>query len=136
MSRRQGLIFGAALVALTTMTIGCAHNPRAAWAESSGDVAPAGRSATLVVQNNNFADVDVFAVGEGTTSTRLGTVTGESTQTFTLDGASYSPGTLRLVATPIGGSGMARSGALLVNPGQTITFTVEPLLGTSNALVH
>ena len=136
MSTRHGWIIGAALVALTTMTVGCAHSPRGVRAESAGDVAPARRTATLVVQNHNFADVDIYVVRDGDVSTRLGTVTGESTERFAIDPSLFPTGTLRLIGTPIGGSGAARSGPLLVNPGQTITFTVEPDLAASAATVQ
>jgi hypothetical protein len=90
----------------------------------------------LVVQNNNFADLDVFAVRDGDVTTRLGMVTGESTARFAVDPSLFPTGQLGLVARPIGGSGVARSGPVLVSSGQIVTFTIEPDLRSSMATVQ
>jgi hypothetical protein len=92
-------------------------------------------SVTLVVRNDNFADVDVYAIADGL-ATRVGTVTGNSTARFALSPTVVAASDLRIVATPIGGNGRASSGPLLVSPGQTIQFNIAPALRQSNAIVR
>jgi hypothetical protein len=41
-----------------------------------------------------------------------------------------------VVATPIGGNGRASSGPLIVSPGQTVNFTIGPVLSQSFATVQ
>jgi hypothetical protein len=99
------------------------------------DVGQQADGATLVVRNDNFADVDVYVVSAGL-PTRVGTVTGNSTARFALSPSIIGPGDLRVIATPIGGNGRAYSGPLIVSPGQTIEFTIGPVLRQSNAIVR
>ncbi len=89
---------------------------------------------TLVVRNDNFADVDVYAVSSGL-ATRVGTVTGNTSSRFALR-SSIIATDFRIVATPIGGNGRASSGPLLVNGGQTVNFTVASVLSQSTATVQ
>lgn len=89
----------------------------------------------LVVQNQNFYDMDVYVVSEGL-ATRVGDVTGNSTGRFTLDPSFFPSNELRVIATPVGGNGRASSGALNVAPGQTISFTIAPVLRQSSATVR
>jgi hypothetical protein len=91
--------------------------------------------ALLIVDNQNFYDVDVYAVSSGL-PTRIGTVTGgNSTARFALSPTIINSSDFRLVATPIGGNGRASSGPLLVSPGRTIRFTIAPSLAQSHAEV-
>jgi hypothetical protein len=101
--------------------------------EMGGEVAPAS-AIGVSVRNENFLDVDVYAVSDGLT-TRLGTVTGNSRGMFALD-PSYATRDLAIVATPIGGSGRASSGKVLVSAGQTIDFTVGSTLSNSRVVVR
>lgn len=89
----------------------------------------------LVVQNQNFSDMDIYVVSEGL-ATRVGDVTGNSTARFTLDPSFFPTNELRVIATPVGGNGRASSGALNVSPGQTIMFTVAPVLRQSSASIR
>lgn len=89
----------------------------------------------LVVRNNNFADMDIWAVGDGL-PTRIGTVTGNSSGSFALNSSLYSATDFRVVATPIGGNGRAGSGPLVVRNGQTIEFTINPQLRLSTAMIR
>lgn len=98
-----------------------------------GDAQPG--NITLVVRNNNFNDVDVYAVSSGL-ATRLGTVTGNSSATFSLNPTLASPTDFRIVATPIGGNGRASTGPINVSAGQTIEFTVGPVLSQSTVSVR
>ena len=101
--------------------------------EAAGEVAPSS-AIGLRVRNNNFLDMDVYAVSAGL-ATRLGTVTGNSTRNFVLDGSLATPD-LRIVATPIGGNGRASTGQLLVTPGQVIDFTIGAMLNNSNVIIR
>ena len=79
--------------------------------------------------------LDVYVVSEGL-ATRVGDVTGNSTARFTLDPSFFPSNELRVIATPVGGNGRASSGSLNVAPGQTITFTIAPVLRQSSATVR
>lgn len=90
----------------------------------------------LVVENQNFADVDIYALSSGL-PTRIGTVSGgNSTARFVLRPTVFNASDFRLVATPIGGNGRASSGPLVVSPGSTVKFTIMPNLATSHAEVQ
>lgn len=88
----------------------------------------------LVVRNDNFADVDVYAISSGL-ATRVGMVTGHSSSRFALR-SSLIATDFRIVATPIGGNGRASSGLLQVSGGQTVNFTVGSVLSQSTASVR
>jgi len=89
----------------------------------------------LVVENQNFYDVDIYALSSGL-PTRIGTVSGaNSTARFALSPTITNASDFRLVATPIGGNGRASSGPLLVSPGRTVKFTITPALSQSHAEV-
>lgn len=101
--------------------------------EAAGEVAPSS-AVGLHVRNNNFLDMDVYAVSAGL-ATRLGTVTGNGSRNFVLDGSLATPD-LRIVATPIGGNGRASTGQVLVSPGQTIDFTIGSILRNSTVMIR
>lgn len=101
--------------------------------EAAGEVVPM-NAVGLEVRNDNFLDVDVFSVVDGL-STRLGTVTGNSTRHFVLDPAVGSRD-FHLIAVPIGGAGRASSGQLAVGGGQTIVFTVGAVLRNSTVTIR
>jgi hypothetical protein len=138
LTRRSGIIgaAGAALAALTAA--GCARNAQAVSAARATSAAPAAGTGTarLVVQNQNFADMKVYAARSGSVAARLGMATGLSTTTFAIPPSLFYDGTLELVVRPIGGTSVTGSGQLLVNSGQTITFTIQPLLPASMATVR
>lgn len=90
--------------------------------------------AILVVENQNFADVDVYALSAGL-PTRIGTVPGNTTLRFALSSTVIAASDFRLIATPIGGNGRGVSNILVVSPGQTIKFTVAPVLNQSFAQI-
>ena len=89
----------------------------------------------VLVQNQNFSDMDLYVVSEGL-ATRIGDVTGNSSARFTLDPSFFPTSELRLIATPVGGNGRASSGPLNVTSGQTITFTIAPVLRQSSATIR
>jgi hypothetical protein len=89
----------------------------------------------LVVENQNFYDMDLYVVSEGL-ATRIGDVGGNSTARFTLDPSFFPSSELRIIATPVGGNGRASSGPLNVGPGQTIHFTIASFLRQSSATIR
>jgi hypothetical protein len=130
MMRRQGLgTFSlVAAVMVTAAATGCrSASPYDISEREAGGV-------MLVVQNQNYADVDVYAISSGL-ATRVGTVTGNTSSRFALRSSLISTD-FRIVATPIGGNGRASSGPLQVNGGQTVTFIIGPVLAQSTASVQ
>ena len=126
---RSSRYFIALLVASATVPISaCSRTTQAA-----GDLAPAA-SIGLSVTNQNFLDMDVYAVSDGL-ATRLGTVNGNNTRTFALH-PSLASRDLRIVATPIGGNGRASTGEVLVSPGQTIEFRIGSILRNSTVSIR
>lgn len=89
----------------------------------------------LVVQNDNFADMDIYAVASGL-ATRVGTVTGGRTERFDLSASVYNASDLRIVGTPIGGNGRASTGPIVVNRGSTIYFTIAPMMSASSVSIR
>ena len=119
---------GLAVCLSTTAALGC----RSA---SAYDVGREPDAVALVVKNDNFSDVDVYAVADFL-ATRIGTVGGNSTQRFELSPSMTGGADLRIVATPIGGNGRATSGPLALGRGQTIYFNVASVLRQSTATVR
>jgi hypothetical protein len=101
--------------------------------ELGGDIAPE-NGIGVTVKNNNFLDMDVYAISDGF-PTRLGTVTGNSSGSYVLD-PSFGTRDLRIVATPIGGNGRASTGTVLAGAGQTIVFTIGSTLASSSVTVR
>lgn len=116
------------LAVLSTVPVACSHTQ-----EAAGEVAPT-RAIGLRVRNDNFLDMDVYAVSDAL-ATRLGTVNGNSSRNFVLD-ASLATQDLRIVATPIGGNGRASTGLVTVAPGQTIDFTIGSVLRNSTVTIR
>lgn len=127
--RHQALTLSLALA-------GALATPSAAFA----DTQPAAKAkvpektVTIMVDNQNFADMDLYAVGDGIWY-RIGMVTGESEATFTLRHPLFGDNTVQIVARPIGGWGYASTGLLNVKAGDTVEFTVSPLLSASGVFV-
>lgn len=127
--RGTRILIGLMAAGLTVSTATACSRPN----EAGGELAPA-NSIGLVVKNQNFYDMDVYAVSQGL-ATRIGTVTGNTSRTFTLH-PSMSSQDLRIVATPIGGNGRASSGNVQAGPGQTIEFTIGSTLAHSTVIIR
>lgn len=127
--RGRHLLVGLIAATATVSTVGACSRTQ----EAGGEVAPA-TAIGLRVRNDNFLDMDVYAVSEGL-ATRLGTVTGNSSRNFILD-ASLATRDFRIVAAPIGGNGRASSGSVIVSPGQTIEFTIGSILRNSSVFIR
>src|ERR1043165_5728434 len=116
----RSIISVAVAAAIVTAT-GCGATQRAG--EAAGEVSPVLNTVSVRVVNDNFQDVDVYAVHSGI-STRIGTVVGNSSGSFTVDRTLWPSNELSLVAVPIGGFGRASSGRLSVGGGDNVEFHV------------
>ena len=125
-------IAAAALVALMSLTACTSSMERTGSA--AGEVA-ANDAVSVLVTNNNYSDVNVYAV-RGGERIRLGTVTGNSSSTLTMDRAIYGVNDVSLIAIAIGGFGAARSGRLSLSAGDTVEFRIMPVLDQSNVFVR
>jgi hypothetical protein len=86
----------------------------------------------LNVANHNFLDVVVYVLHDGQ-QTRVGTVTASSSAIFYLPGRLLGLGReIQLLGHPIGGTDLARTETIVVQPGQYITWTLESDLGRSS----
>jgi len=115
---------------LVAVFAACSHSNQP---ESDADPRP--EPIPVHVKNENFLDMNV-AVVSGGASRRLGTVSGNSTGTFTIPWSAANGQGIYLTAIPIGGSGAARSATLNVSPGQVIEFKIGSVLRQSVAIVH
>jgi hypothetical protein len=99
----------------------------AACAGRSQDTGPEpAESAMVQVQNQGFSDMVIFAVS-GAQRIRLGVVTGNSTQTFTIPRYLVrGAGPIRFLADPIGSNRAPVSEELTVQPGDIVTLTIPP----------
>lgn len=127
-----GRVFIGMLAALTTASVatGCGSYTGGG---AAGEVVPA-NAIEVQVKNENFLDMDVFAVSNGV-STRLGTVTGNSGRNFVLPPSVTTNG-VNIIATPIGGEGRATSGSLMVSPGETVEFRIGSVLANSAVYIR
>ncbi len=125
---------------LRTLTLiatasGCFLLKHAAPARPPGVEVPATEIAVSVT-NHNYLDVVIYIVHDGE-RTRIGTVTGSSSQLFHLParllGMSHE---IQLYGDPIGSTDFARTETLIVHPGQYIEWTLETNLGRSSVAVY
>ena len=102
-----------------------------------GDSAPADeRAVSINVRNNTFSDMKVYAVLESGNPLRLGVVNSLSASTFTATPIMFPTGMLRVVATPVGGRGVADSGPMQVSGGEQVQFTIPSNPAASYALIR
>jgi hypothetical protein len=121
---------------LTLAAAACASNGSRARDGWSDDGSLDSRSVAVIVKNNNYWDMKVYAVASSSVPIRIGTVTGNSSIRLTAPPSMFTTGTLRLVASQIGGRDMADSGPLQVVGGQSVTFTIQSQTATSFAVVR
>ena len=81
---------------------------------------------TVRVINQGFLDRNVYVL-RGSARTRIGTVSGNSTQLLTIPTSMVQAGTtLRFVADPIGGRAPAATQEVSVSPGDEVQLTIPP----------
>jgi hypothetical protein len=99
----------------------CSHRSRPATGEGA-----AREKATVRVVNQGFPDMNVYILSSGQ-RIRLGTVTGNSSQTLTIP--DYLVGgltPLRFLASPVGGVRSPVSEEITVSPGDEVVLTIPP----------
>ena len=88
----------------------------------------------LTVTNQNWLDVDVFAI-RGTARYRLGAVGGNSSATLRIPANLVAHGDLRLMADPVGSNDVYVSDVIPVAPDQSLQLTVAPRMRMSTYAV-
>jgi hypothetical protein len=118
-----GVLFGAAS--------GCFIFSRGQPAQEGAFHAPAGEFA-LSVTNHNYLDVVIYILHDGQ-RTRVGTVTGSSSQLFYVPVRLLGIGhDLQLLGDAIGSPDFARTETLIIQLGQYIEWTLETDLRRSS----
>jgi hypothetical protein len=103
---------------------------------SESDNPPARSEISVEVENHNWSDI-VIHVMRGNQARRLGMVAGLSTNYFVVPFRDLATGgNVRLRAYPIGGPGPFTSENLLVQPGQSVKWTLESDLSRSFLAVY
>jgi hypothetical protein len=88
------------------------------------------------VTNHNYLDVVVYVIHHGV-HTRVGTVTGSSTEVYLLPSRLLSQGgEIQLLGDAIGNDDYALTERLIVQPGQYIDWTLETDLRRSTVAVY
>ena len=124
---------GTALAALLFVAPACFWHRKTAR-EAALDVPEA--EIALRVTNHNFLDVTVYALHNGQ-RTRVGTVTGSSSQVFYLPARLLGLGReIQLFGDPIGSTDFAVTETLIIQPGQYIEWTLETDLRRSSVGVY
>jgi len=101
-------------------TYGCSHATSAAVARPASP-----ESVPLRIDNHNWLDVVIYVVHDGQ-RTRLGLATATSSATFSLPEHLLGQGReLRLLGDPVGGHGAVTTETIVVQPGQSIDWTLE-----------
>lgn len=97
---------------------------------------PPAADVTFQVINHNYLDVVVYVLHDGQ-RTRIGMVTGSSTQDFALPPRLLGQaGEIQLYGDPIGSTDFALTELLFVQPGQHIEWTLESDLRRSSVGVY
>ena len=124
---------GTALAVLLLLAPSCWRHGKPAQA---GDPRVSEGEIALRVSNHNFLDVTIYVVHDGQ-RTRVGTVTGSSSQVFFLPFRLLGQGReIQLLGDPIGSTQLARTERLVVQPGQYIDWTLETDLRRSSVGVY
>jgi len=91
---------------------------------------------SVEVESHHWSDIVIYLMN-GTQSKRLGTVSGVSTNNFVFPYRQLATGgKVRLRAYPVGGQGSFTSEDVLVQPGQSIKWTLESDLSRSSMSVQ
>ena len=125
--RNRSILGASAMIAMAVA-------PIAAQAQQpTGEAARAEPAPVVVhVENHNWLDMHLYASRAGGPLRSLGMVASMSSGTFRLPADLAASGTdLRMVADPIGGSGIYVSQPLLVSPGGEILVAVQNTLALS-----
>ncbi len=89
----------------------------------------------VVVENDNWQDANIFAVGAGP-RVRLGTVSSMDTERFTVPPGAMRPGSVQLRAELIGSNAARTTDEILVHPGDAVYWTLQNYLPLSSYAVR
>ena len=129
-----------AAATLILLAPGCARSPAPAPSpspatSSAGDSTGSQRAVPVQVDNQNFAEMDVYLL-HGGTRWLVGQVGGLTKRTLTVP-ASLVPvdNRLRFRAEAIGGAGATTTPVLIVPPGQQVYWTIgaDPAMSSASA---
>jgi len=125
------LISFAVALALASVAQGQETGPVQTDSETFAE-APTAGPITVVVDNQNWADMRIYAVSSGVRY-RLGTAYTLRPEEFEIPRHLHADVRgLELVAIPIAGSGIHRSGNVLVGPGDVVEWTLQNRPGFSS----
>jgi hypothetical protein len=127
---------GRIAVAAALMLLASACGGKSALRNPPGSSA-VGNTIPVTIHNNSNFTVDVYATSGGSTTQMIGTVSSGQVGTLQLDMSTIATGPIQLIAVPLGGRGLARSGPLVLTSGDdSIRFNIQPNLSASVATVH
>ena len=110
------------LILVSCLVAGC-HKPQATATAPTTETAPA---TSVRVENEAFLDMNIY-VYSGSSSYRLGTVTGHSSAIFVIPKHILFGSTpLRFRADPIGGQRLPFTEEITVVPGDQVTLRIPP----------
>ncbi len=96
-----------------------------------------GNSATLEVRNDHLGPVNLYAVRQGGYVRRIGSVFSSRVERFRLGSDLIGAGgSLQIIAVPVAANGRASTGALMLQPGETVRFNVANNLAASSVFVR
>ena len=125
-------------VSLLLAAAGCARSPAPTASPSpqtSGTAQSARRTIAVRIDNQNFADMNVYLMSGGT-RWLLGQVGGMTRATLAVPaGLAPADQRVRLRAEAIGGRGATTTPTLMVPPGQQVYWTIgsDPAMSTASA---
>ncbi len=94
-------------------------------------------TATLEVRNDHLGPVNLYAVRQGGYVRRIGSVFSSRVERFRLGSDLIGAGgSLQIIAVPVAANGRASTGALMLQPGETVRFNVANNLAASSVFVR
>ncbi len=111
------------MILATALVIGSAAAGCTGNGGLAGTSQPVSGAASLQVENNAMLAMDMYARANGITQ-RLGTVSPGMNSSFVVPPDFLNGGPVELLAQPIGGGRIIRSGPLAVSPGGVIDFYI------------
>lgn len=113
---------------------GCRHGAKS---PGEDEAVPLPDSVYVSIENHNWSDIVIMLSRGGGQPFRLGTVTAGHNVVLSFPGeyiAASAP--LQLLAKPIGGFSTLRSERFSIQPGQSVTWTLESSLQRSTLAVY
>ena len=122
-----------AVVVAGALALGASACDHSRIGSAAGQLAP-DNAASLKVTNDNLFAMAIFVVTNGV-PVRLGTVMANQAHTFRVDPSLVPTAQLRVLATPIGSTGGATTGTLLIKAGDLVDFRITTMLSQSTTII-